>query len=77
MDDCDLLKHQQRRARRPLGRIALKRHTGILGGIAAGVASFVGTNPNLVRILFIGALALSFGFFALVYIALWVLLPKA
>jgi phage shock protein PspC (stress-responsive transcriptional regulator) len=75
-DDHDLLPHQQRRARRPLGQRPLKRSRGPLGGVAAGVAIFVGTNPIWVRLLFIIALLLTFGFFAMVYIALWLLLPQ-
>jgi phage shock protein PspC (stress-responsive transcriptional regulator) len=77
MDDRDLLNHQQRRARRPVSRIPLKRSTGLLGGVAAGVAIFVGANPKSVRLLFLVALIVTFGFFGLVYIALWILLPKA
>jgi phage shock protein PspC (stress-responsive transcriptional regulator) len=77
MDDHDLLNHQQRRARRPVNRTSLKRTTGLLGGVAAGVATFVGANPKSVRLLFGVALIVTFGFFGLVYVALWMLLPKA
>jgi phage shock protein PspC (stress-responsive transcriptional regulator) len=78
MNDSDPLLHQQRRARRPIGAKTLKRSTAsVIAGVAGGFAGFTGANPLSVRILFILALVLTFGFFGLVYVALWLLLPKA
>lgn len=76
MKDSDPLLHQQRRARRPVSAITLKRSQGILGGVAGGMAKFTGAQPHVVRALFIVALTFSFGIFGLVYLVLWVLLPK-
>ena len=77
MNDSDPLSHQQRRARRPSGSSPLKRSSkAIFGGVAAGIAHFVGANPHNIRWLFIIALLFTFGIFGLVYVALWILLPK-
>jgi phage shock protein PspC (stress-responsive transcriptional regulator) len=71
------LKHQQRRARRPLTANSLQRtQESLLGGVAGGMAQFIGANPLYVRILFVLALLLSFGMFGIVYLILWLFLPK-
>ena len=73
----DVLKHQQRRARRPITAKPLERtQQAVLGGIAGGVAHFTGTNPSHVRIVFVLALLLSFSIFGIVYGLLWLFLPK-
>jgi phage shock protein PspC (stress-responsive transcriptional regulator) len=78
MNDSDPLLHQQRRARRPIGAKTLQRSSAaIIAGVAGGFARFTGANPRSVRLLFILALVLTFGFFGFVYVALWLLLPKA
>jgi phage shock protein PspC (stress-responsive transcriptional regulator) len=46
----------------------------IIAGVAAAVADGVGMSPTLVRVLFV--LAGIFGIGELVYLVLWVLLPK-
>lgn len=71
----DALNHNQRRARRPASQQALKRAHPVLGGVAGGIAQFVGAKPIIVRLLFVLALILTFGMFGLVYIILWKLLP--
>jgi phage shock protein PspC (stress-responsive transcriptional regulator) len=71
------LKHQQRRARRPIAVQPLRRtQQAFLGGVAGGVAQFIGANPLYVRILFVLALLLSFGMFGIVYLILWLFLPN-
>ena len=47
----------------------------MLAGVAAGLANRFGTSPWLVRILFLVSLLLP-GPQILVYLALWVLMPK-
>jgi len=75
----DPLAHQQRRARRPTGAAPLRRsaHDRRLGGVAGGVAAFVGANPRWVRALFVLVAVLSLGIGVPVYLALWWLLPVA
>ena len=77
-DARDLLLHQQRRARRPLGRAPLTRarHGRWIAGVAQGIARFVGTRASVVRVLWLLSLVVSLGITAFGYLALWVLLPS-
>ncbi|MGL4609397.1 MAG: PspC domain-containing protein [Trueperaceae bacterium] len=75
-DNADGLLHNQRRARRPQNTQQLTRSSQkVLGGVAGGVAAFVGANPRNVRIVFVVVLLLTSGFFAVPYLLLWWLLP--
>ena len=64
-------------------RFAGKRHSRMyrdsedkpIGGVCSGLAFYFNTDPLLIRILFIIALFVGFGF--LVYIVLWIALPLA
>ncbi|MBC6698391.1 PspC domain-containing protein [Hymenobacter puniceus] len=49
--------------------------TGKIGGVAAGVAAYLGTDVSLVRILFL--LGAFFGFGLILYIILWIAVPEA
>lgn len=46
-----------------------------LGGVCAGIAEYLGTDPTLVRILFLVSVFVSFGLTLWVYLVLWMLLP--
>ena len=72
----DPLAHDQRRVgrRAAAGRLTRGR-SRVLGGVAYGVAEFVGANPRHVRWLFALASLLSLGIGAIVYALLWLLLP--
>lgn len=73
----DPLLHDQRRARRPTGAASLARSPdGRIGGVAAGIADFVGADPRRVRWLAALSILLSFGITAVVYLLLWALLPS-
>ena len=78
-EGVDTLRHEQRRARRPQGGsgpLARPRGGGrVLGGVAAGIARFVGTDVRLVRVLWVVSFVPSLGISALGYLALWFLLP--
>jgi phage shock protein C len=75
-DKPDGLLHDQRRSRRPNTTEKLTRSSDkVLGGVAGGVASYIGANPRNVRIVFVIALVFTFGFFVFPYLALWWLLP--
>lgn len=48
----------------------------ILGGVCAGMASYLGTDISLVRIIAI-VISFCFGFGIIPYIILWIVIPKA
>lgn len=47
----------------------------MLGGVAAGFASYFGIDPNVVRLIFLVLTFVTGGGFALVYMLLWLLIP--
>lgn len=49
----------------------------VLGGVAAGLAHYLGMNIIIVRLLFIILLFASSGTMILVYLILWIVIPKA
>lgn len=50
----------------------------ILGGVCGGIAEFLGWDPTVTRILFVLVSVLSAAFPGIiVYIALWLLMPRA
>jgi phage shock protein PspC (stress-responsive transcriptional regulator) len=50
----------------------------ILGGVCGGLAEWLGWDPTLVRVAYVLLSILSVGFPGiLVYIVLWILMPKA
>ena len=61
--------------RRPLRRS--RRHCKI-AGVCGGIAEWLGWDPTLVRVLYVGGSLLSVAFPGiLVYVILWVIVPKA
>lgn len=48
----------------------------IFGGVAAGLASYVNTDPAWIRLIFV-ILLLGYGVIGLIYILLWLMIPKA
>jgi phage shock protein PspC (stress-responsive transcriptional regulator) len=47
----------------------------MLGGVASGLASYLGIDPNIVRIIFLVLTFITGGGFAFVYMLLWLLIP--
>lgn len=73
----DGLPHDQRRSRRPPTDRQLRRSRNqVLGGVAAGFAEYLDSSPTLMRWLFALVAVITSGFFALVYLLLWLMLPK-
>ena len=73
---ADALPHTQRRARRPQTDARLRRSRDkILGGVAAGIASFIDADPARVRWVFAIAAVLTAGIFVGIYGLLWLMLP--
>ncbi|MEI7771694.1 MAG: PspC domain-containing protein [Chloroflexales bacterium] len=56
-------------------RITRSQIDRLLGGVAGGLASYFGIDPLIIRIGFIALTALN-GFGAILYLALWVLVPN-
>lgn len=53
-------------------------HNAILGGVCGGLAEFLGWDPTLVRILYVVISFFSAAFPGiLVYIILWILMPRS
>ena len=72
----DQLRHDHRRARRPQSDVPLRRSgRGAIGGVAAGIARFVGVPISPVRILWVVSIPLSGGLTGVAYLLLWLLLP--
>lgn len=51
------------------------RNNQIVGGVCGGIADYVDIDPTLIRILM--ALFIIFGIGLIVYIVLWIIIPKA
>lgn len=49
----------------------------VLGGVCGGLGSYLGIDPVILRIIFIILLIVGHGVWALVYIVLWIAIPKA
>lgn len=72
----DPLLHDQRRARRPQTGQPLRRSRDrVLGGVAGGVAEFIGVGKTPTRSIFAVTVPLSIGITAVGYAILWALLP--
>lgn len=48
-----------------------------LAGVCGGLAHYLGTTPAIIRVLWIILSIISFGTFAVLYIALWIVVPPA
>jgi phage shock protein PspC (stress-responsive transcriptional regulator) len=61
--------------RRPLRR---SRQYRMIAGVCGGIAEWLGWDPTLVRVLYVGGSLLSVAFPGiLVYVILWIIVPKA
>ena len=63
-------------AKTPAKRLFRDTQNGIVAGVASGLGAFVGIDAWFVRILFI-ITTLAWGWGALLYLALWLLVPEA
>lgn len=52
------------------GKLRLDKSNGKVWGVCAGLANYFGTDPLLVRLLFVVGAVAGFGSFILIYIAL-------
>jgi len=56
-------------------RLFRSKKNRILGGVCAGVAEYLGIDPNIVRVIWI-VVSLVYGIGLLAYIVMWLLLPE-
>lgn len=63
--------------RAPRGRLFRNENDKILGGVCSGIANSLRIDPSLVRILFALITFGGFGLGFLIYIIMWIVLPKA
>ncbi len=56
-------------------RLTRSRRSRFIAGVCGGLAEYFGIDPTIVRIIFV-VLALAGGPGLLIYLALWVILPK-
>lgn len=72
----DVLRHEQRRARRPLTENVLRRSRNRwVAGVVGGVAEYLNANPTALRWGFVALICLSLGIVLLPYALLWLFLP--
>lgn len=77
VEDTQVINIQNVDDRESVEPTMLYRHSRnkMVGGVCAGLASYLGWEPVLVRILWVGATFATFGGGVLAYLALWLLLP--
>jgi len=51
------------------------KEKGLIGGVCAGIAEELNVNPTFIRLGFLGAF-MFFGMGPLIYLVLWVIMPK-
>lgn len=56
-------------------RLYRSRRERILGGVCGGIGTYVDTDPNIIRILWIILTLVSIGIGVVVYIVAWILIP--
>ena len=62
----------------PTGKLYRSSSNRILGGVCGGIAEWLGWSPTMVRVLYVIGSILSVAFpGALVYIILWIVMPKS
>jgi phage shock protein C len=57
-------------------RLIRTRKGRLVAGVCSGVAEYAGIDVNLVRLVLAALTLLTGGFFALVYLAAWIVLPE-
>ena len=57
----------------PSRKLRLDKANGKLAGVCAGLASYFGTDPLVMRLVFVLGALLGFGSFIIVYLVIWLL----
>ena len=61
----------------PPKRLVRSRDDRMLGGVCSGVATYLGVDVTLVRLITVLGAVFGFGSFLVAYIVAWVLVPEA
>ena len=62
----------------PTGKLHRSSSNRILGGVCGGIAEWLGWSPTMVRVLYVVGSILSVAFpGAIVYVILWIVMPKS
>ena len=61
----------------PQRRLTRSRNERVLGGVAGGIAEYLGIDPVLVRIAWVILVLAGFGLGLIVYIVAWIIIPEA
>ncbi len=70
-------KETKRTATRGAKRLYRDPDNAVFGGVCGGLGAYFGIDPVLIRILFVVLLIAGYGVWGLVYIILWIAIPKA
>jgi phage shock protein C len=57
-------------------RLIRTRNGRMVAGVCSGIAEYANIDANLIRAVFAALTVLTAGFFALVYLAAWVVIPE-
>ena len=57
-------------------RLYRSRRDSVLGGVAGGVADYLDVDPSIVRIIWAVLGVVTGGFFVLLYIVMWIVVPE-
>jgi phage shock protein PspC (stress-responsive transcriptional regulator) len=61
---------------RPVRKLRRSRSDRMVAGVCGGIASMVGADAALIRILLVAATLLGFGAGAIIYLACWLIVPE-
>ncbi len=57
-------------------RLIRTRSGRIVAGVCSGIAAYAGIDANVIRAVFAALTVLTGGFFGLVYLAAWIVIPE-
>ncbi len=60
----------------PTKRLIRTRKGRVVAGVCSGIGEYTGIDPNVIRAVFAALTVLTGGFFALVYLAGWIVIPE-
>jgi phage shock protein PspC (stress-responsive transcriptional regulator) len=58
-------------------RLYRDTENGVIGGVCSGLSTYFNTDPVFIRIIFIALVFLGIGISIIVYLVLWIVVPKA
>ena len=61
----------------PMNRLTRSAHDRVLAGVAGGLGEYFAVDPTIVRLVWVLAAFLSGGVAILIYLAFWLIMPRA